>query len=75
MVIHFGRSYDVVLLFHSLELAGALLTEDGFNGGVTLVGALRFSYLDEVVLTSVNANRVGWVDLIFWKWEGFVLSL
>ena len=75
MIIHFGRSHDVVLLLHSLEFAGALLAENGFDGGVTLVGALRFSYLDEVVLTSVNADRVGWVDLIFWKWEGFVLSL
>jgi len=64
-----------VLLFHSLEFAGALLGEDRLDGLRTLVSTLRLTYLNEIIVPSVHAERMSWVQLIFWGYVGFVLSL
>lgn len=56
MVLHFLWARDVVVLLYSLQFGGALLAKDCLDGGIPLVCTLGLTYLDEVIVPSVDAE-------------------
>jgi hypothetical protein len=65
MLVHFLRSGSIVIFLNSLKLASTLFREDGFDGSVSLVCTLRFSYLYKIIVPSIDAKRMSWISFIF----------
>lgn len=63
-----------MVLLNSLELGGTLLGKDCLDGGVSLVCTLRLTYLDEVVVPSVDADWMCWIGFVLWNLEIDALS-
>jgi hypothetical protein len=74
MVVHFLWPRYVVILFHSLKFARALLSKDCLNCSVSLVSSLRLTYLNDIIVPCIHADGMSWISFIFRKYKIRALS-